>query len=131
MRRLLLVITATALSIPALAGAGGTQQIATFFTAKTFKASASKVVFKGTLGSLEEKCIKGRKAKLIRKHDGDKKALASDESDSDGKFKLRSRTRRWRASLRPDQAEEAQQRRPLRGVEDGLADDQRELSVSP
>ena len=89
MKRLLVVLAVAALVTPALALAGGAQQFPTFFTTKTFKVSASKAVFKGTLASPEEKCIKGRKAKLIRKHDGDKDTLASDESDSDGNFKLK------------------------------------------
>ena len=87
MRRLLVVSLLTALLVPAVALAGG-QQFPTFFASLKFKASASQVIFKGTLGSPEEKCIKGRKAKLIRKHNGNKKTLASDESDGNGKFKL-------------------------------------------
>jgi len=88
MRRSLVALLLVALIVPALALASG-PQFPTFFTSKTFKASASKLVFKGTLGSPEEKCIKGRKAKLIRKHNGNKKTLASDESDSSGDFKLK------------------------------------------
>ena len=89
MRRAVIAVIVTAALVPAVALAGGQRQFPTVFSALTFKASASKVVFKGTLGSPEEKCIKGRKAKLIRKHNGDKKTLASDESDSDGDFKLK------------------------------------------
>ena len=88
MRRAMLALALSVLLVPALAFAGG-PQFPTVFTSLTFKASSSKVVFKGTLASAEEKCIKGRKAKLIRKHNGDKKALASDQSDGDGKFKLK------------------------------------------
>ena len=88
MRRFLLPLALTALLVPAIAIAGS-PSAPTFFASLTFKASASKAVFKGTLGSPQEKCIKGRKAKLIRKHNGNKKSLASDHSDSDGKFKLK------------------------------------------
>ena len=89
MRRSLSLLVPAALLTPALALGGGPQQAPTVFTALKFKASASKVVFKGTLGSPEEKCIKGRKAKLIRKHNGNKKTLAKDQSDSAGDFKLK------------------------------------------
>jgi hypothetical protein len=89
MRRCLLALALTALLAPALALGGGPQQAPTIFASLKFKANASKVVFSGTLGSPEEKCIKGRKAKLIRKHNGNKKTLASDQSDSKGKFKLK------------------------------------------
>jgi hypothetical protein len=89
MRRALAIAGLTALLAAGGAVAGLVQQFPTGFQSLTFKANSSKVVFKGTLGSPDEKCIKGRKAKLIRKHDGDKKTLASDESDSDGKFKLK------------------------------------------
>jgi hypothetical protein len=88
MRRSLLALMLIALLIPALAIAGA-EQYPTRFASLTFKASSEKIVFKGTLASSEEKCVKGRKAKLIHKHSGNTKTLASDESDKHGDFKLK------------------------------------------
>jgi hypothetical protein len=89
MRRTPLAVALGLLALPALGFAGGQQQFPTRFAELSFKASASKVVFKGTLASADEKCVKGRKVKLIRKHKGNTDTLASDESDSHGDFKVK------------------------------------------
>jgi hypothetical protein len=88
MRRLVLTAVVAAALTPALALAGGQQQFPTQFQQLKFKASVSKIVFSGTLASAEDSCLKGRKAKLIRKHNGNTKTLASDKSDKHGDFKM-------------------------------------------
>ncbi len=57
------------------------------------KAGSGKVTMKGTLGSAEERCIKGRKVKLIREQGGDKQTLGKDESGKHGDFKVATDTK--------------------------------------
>lgn len=87
MRRAALLLIPLSLAIPALALAA--TQFPTRFSKLELKGNSEKLVFSGTLASGEEKCIKGRKAKLLRKHNGKTKTLGSDESDKGGDFKIK------------------------------------------
>jgi hypothetical protein len=60
----------------------------THFKSFKFEASSSGGTFKGKLSSLKDKCIKGRKVKLVRKHNGNKTKLGSDKSNDQGKWKI-------------------------------------------
>lgn len=88
MIRPLLALAAAALAVPAFALAQALQA-PTGFDELGFKATTSKVVLKGSLSSPEEDCVKGRKVKLIHKKSGNTKTLGSDQSDSDGDFKIK------------------------------------------
>src|SRR6266480_5652615 len=75
-------------AVPASAAAGQTQ-FATFFTKFKLERSSSSSEFKGTIDSSKGKCVKGRKIKLIRKHNGNKKTLGNDKTNSEGKFDIK------------------------------------------
>ena len=93
-RLLVAVGVATAsLAIPAGAAAGQTQ-FATFFTRFKLERSSSSSEFKGTIDSSKGKCVKGRKVKLLRKHNGNTKTLGHDKTNGDGKFEIKLSTGR-------------------------------------
>lgn len=73
----------------AASAAAGQSQYATFFTKFKLERSSSSSEFKGTIASSKGKCVKGRKVKLLRKHNGNTKKLGGDKTDSDGKFKIK------------------------------------------
>jgi hypothetical protein len=76
-----LVITASA--------AAAQTQFPTFFTKFKLERSSSSSEFKGAIDSSKSKCVNGRKVKLIRKHNGNKKTLGDDKTNSDGKFDIK------------------------------------------
>ena len=76
----LLALTATA--------ASAATKYPTVFTAFKLEASSSGGKFKGQIASTKGKCVNGRQVKLFRKHNGNQKKLASDKTDSKGKFSI-------------------------------------------
>lgn len=92
-RRQRLIPTLVAVAAFALAGsiaAASQTQFATFFTKfKVERTSSGKREFKGTIDSSKGKCVKGRKVKLIRQHNGNKTTLASDDANSNGNFDMK------------------------------------------
>ena len=61
----------------------------TFFTKFKLERNSSSSEFKGKIDSSKSKCVKGRKVKLIRKHNGNKKTLGDDKTNSKGKFNIK------------------------------------------
>jgi hypothetical protein len=85
-RRLIASLAAvTALAFGGSAAASQTQ-FGTFFTKFVFGPSSREA--KGTIESSKSKCFKARKVKLIRQHNGNKKTLGADNTNSDGKFDI-------------------------------------------
>jgi hypothetical protein len=85
-------VSAVAISIAVLAMGAGTASAATIkvptaFTKFKYK-GGSDPVFKGAIDSTNSECIDGRKVKLFRKANGNKKAIGSDTTDASGKFKM-------------------------------------------
>ena len=64
-------------------------QFPTFFTKFKLERNSSSSEFKGKIDSSKSKCVKGRKVKLIRKHNGNKKTLGDDKTNSKGKFNIK------------------------------------------
>jgi hypothetical protein len=64
-------------------------QFPTVFTKFKLERSSSSSEFKGKIDSSKSKCVKGRKVKLIRKHNGNKKTLGDDKTNSKGKFDIK------------------------------------------
>jgi hypothetical protein len=60
----------------------------TIFTEFSLKASSSGGKFKGQIDSTKGKCVNKRQVKLFRKHNGKKKKLGSDKTNSKGKFSI-------------------------------------------
>jgi 5-hydroxyisourate hydrolase-like protein (transthyretin family) len=79
----------TALALAGSAAAVSQTQFPTFFTKFKYEKSSSSREFKGTIDSSKSTCVKGRKVKLIRKHNGNKKTLGADKTNSDGKFDIK------------------------------------------
>jgi 5-hydroxyisourate hydrolase-like protein (transthyretin family) len=60
----------------------------TVFTEFKLKTSSSGGKFKGQIDSTKGKCVNKRQVKLFRKHNGNKKKLGSDKTNSKGKFSI-------------------------------------------
>jgi hypothetical protein len=85
---LLVVVGITGLSV-AVAPAG-VSQFPTVFDKFKFKDDGdSKPQFSGKIASPEGKCVKRRDVKLFRKKDGNTKKVGSDDTDGNGKFKVK------------------------------------------
>jgi hypothetical protein len=84
-------VIASLSAVIALAFAGSAaashDQFATFFTKFSFGPSSREA--KGKIGSSTSKCVKGRKVKLIRQHNGNKKTLGADKANRKGHFDIR------------------------------------------
>ena len=89
-RLIAISVSVTALAFAVGATASSQTQFGTHFTKfKLERTSSGKREFKGTIASSKSKCVKGRKVKLIRKHNDNKKTLGSDGTNSDGKFDIK------------------------------------------
>jgi hypothetical protein len=84
-----LIASLAAVTALAFAGSAAASQnrFATFFTKFSFSPSSREA--KGKIGSSTRKCVKGRKVKLIRKHNGNKKTLGADRANRHGKFDIK------------------------------------------
>ena len=60
----------------------------TVFTEFKLETSSSGGKFKGQIDSTKGKCVNKRQVKLFRKHNGKKKKLGSDKTNSKGKFSI-------------------------------------------
>jgi 5-hydroxyisourate hydrolase-like protein (transthyretin family) len=76
------------LAIGATAAVAQTQ-FPTHFTKFKLERNSSSTEFKGKIDSSKSKCVKGRKVKLIRKHNGNKKTLGDDKTNKKGKFDIK------------------------------------------
>lgn len=86
--RVVICLAIGIVAIPATAVAAQTQ-FPTFFTKFKLERSSSSSEFKGQIDSSKSKCVKGRKIKLIRKHNGNTKTLGDDKTNSKGKFDVK------------------------------------------
>ncbi len=91
LRRYLVFASASiAFAFAGIAAASSQTQFNTFFTSfKYERTSNGKREFKGTIDSQKSKCVNGRKVKVIRQHNGDKKTLGSDDANSNGHFDIK------------------------------------------
>lgn len=64
-------------------------QFPTHFTKFKLELNSSSSEFKGKIDSSKSKCVKGRKVKLIRKHNGNKKTLGDGKTNKKGKFDIK------------------------------------------
>jgi hypothetical protein len=84
-------VLASLAAVTALAFAGSAaasqNRFATFFTKFSFGPSSREA--KGKIGSSTSKCVKGRKVKLIRQHNGNKTTLGADDANSKGHFDIK------------------------------------------
>jgi len=87
LRKLLVPLLLAALVVPA-AARGSTTHYTTVFTAFKFKKGSSDSSFKGYIDSPKGKCVKDRKIKLVRKHNGNQDVLGSDKTGNGGKFAI-------------------------------------------
>jgi hypothetical protein len=79
-----------AFALVGMAAASSQTQFRTFFTSfKYERTSNGKREFKGTIDSQKSKCVKGRKVKVIRQHNGNKATLGSDDANSNGHFDVK------------------------------------------
>lgn len=60
----------------------------TVFTEFKLDTSSSGGKFKGQIDSTKGKCVNKRQVKLFRRHNGNKKKLGSDKTNSKGKFSI-------------------------------------------
>ena len=65
-----------------------TTKYPTVYTAFKLKTSSSGDKFKGQIDSTKGKCVNKRQVKLFRKHNGSKKKLGGDKTNSKGKFSI-------------------------------------------
>ena len=89
-RPIVLLALMAALGFAASATASSQTQFNTFFTKfKLERTSSGNREFKGAITSSKSNCVKGRKVKVIRKHNGNKKTLASDKTNDKGHFDVK------------------------------------------
>jgi hypothetical protein len=86
MRVAVIAVGAVALCVGVASAA--TVDYETAFKKFKFKTEASQTEFKGKLASTKGKCVKQRKVKLIRKHDGNKQTLGTDKTNGKGKWDI-------------------------------------------
>ena len=87
--RLIAALAALALlATAATAALAATTKYPTVYTAFKLKTSSSGGKFKGQIDSTKGKCVNERQVKLFRKHNGNKKKLGSDKTNSKGKFSI-------------------------------------------
>ncbi len=87
LRNALVALVVAALAVPAIASAS-TTQYPTFFTSFKLKSTSSTRTFKGVIDSTKGKCVKKRKVKLIRTHNGNQHNLGTDKTGNGGKFAI-------------------------------------------
>ena len=88
LRATLAALAVGALAAPAALAGLQQEQFPTQFTKYEYKVSNGEATFKGKIDSADSGCVKGRKVKLIRKHNGNEKKLGDDKADSKGKFSI-------------------------------------------
>jgi 5-hydroxyisourate hydrolase-like protein (transthyretin family) len=86
-RRILISLVVLALVPPAISWAS-TTKYPTVFTSFKLKTTSSKRTFKGTIDSPKGKCVKNRKVKVIRTHNGNQHNLGTDKTGNGGKFAI-------------------------------------------
>jgi hypothetical protein len=87
--RLIAALAAVALlAIVATTAWAATTKYPTIFTEFKLKTSSSGGKFEGQIDSTKSKCVNGRHVKLFRKHNGNKKKLGGDKTNSKGKFSI-------------------------------------------
>jgi len=87
--KLIAAVAAIALlAMVASAALAATTKYPTVYTAFKLKTSSSGGTFKGQIGSTKGKCVNKRQVKLFRKHNGNKKKLGGDKTNSKGKFSI-------------------------------------------
>ena len=87
--RLIAALAIAALLATAMTTAwAATTKYPTVYTAFKLKTSSSGHKFKGQIDSTKGKCVNKRQVKLFRKHNGNKKKLGSDKTNSKGKFSI-------------------------------------------
>jgi hypothetical protein len=87
--KLIAAVAAVALlAIVATTAWAATTKYPTVFTEFKLKAGSSGGKFNGQIDSTKGKCVNKRQVKLFRKHNGNKKKLGGDKTNSKGKFSI-------------------------------------------